>query len=347
MEPAIFAAFVTRGLEDVAAAEITASSKALLTLDTRAKVVLVQAADPRAFSRLRTVDDVAIVSARCDSVDDLHDLSGLVADAGQLDGSIEIAQRADRQDGTFSVTVSAAHAAYGPANVIEDTVARAIAGRYGWQHVQFQRAPIDVRVFIDGTWALIGVRLFDEPLSRRSYRVLSVRGALRPTVAAALVRMATLGKTMQQVWDPFCGSGTILCEAASLGHGVWGTDNDPEAVSAARENISGVKREYWGRVENADSTSPRTWQKHRSATAVISNLPWGKQVAITSKQALYDCVSSGVADLGRRGGTGVLLTAEPRLVVPRLRREAGLSIDERRIGLLGQTPTILTVRRAG
>jgi tRNA (guanine6-N2)-methyltransferase len=343
---ATFAAFVTRGLEDIAAAEMTASSNGIRPLETRPKVVMAEAADPRAFRHLRTLDDVAIVSAQSASVGDLEDLSSLVADSGDLERSIELARRADRLDGSFSVTVSAAHVAYGPASVIEDAVARSISARYGWEHVQLQRAPIDVRAFIDGTSALIGVRIFDEPLSKRSYRVINVRGALRPTVAAALVRIATMDKKKQSVWDPFCGSGTILCEAASLGLEVWGTDIDPEAIEASRENILAVKREYWSRIENADSTSPKTWQKHRSATAVISNLPWGKQVAISSKRALYDSVGSGVADLAGRGGTGVLLTTEPKAIMQRLQRETGLSIDERRIGLLGQTPAILTVRPA-
>jgi 23S rRNA G2445 N2-methylase RlmL len=308
--------------------------------------LLAQARDPRTFRQLRTVDDVAVVSAQSSSVENLQDLTALIADGGDLERSIEIARRADRQDGAFSITVSAVRTGYGPANVIAEAVARAVAARYRWQHVQLRRAPIDVRVFIDGAWALIGVRLFDEPLYRRSYRVVSLRGSLRPTVAAALVRIATPDKAKLQVWDPFCGGGTILCEAASVGHEVWGTDIDPEAVSTARENISAVQREYWGRIETADSTSPKTWRRHLSATAVISNLPWGKQVAITSKRALYDRVGSGVAELGRRGGTGVLLTTDPKSVVQRLQREAGLSIDERRIGLLGQTPAILTVRSA-
>jgi tRNA (guanine6-N2)-methyltransferase len=346
MEQATFAVFATRGLEDIAAAEISANWSATQPLQTRPKVVLVQADDLGVFRHLRTVDDVATVTAQSSSVDGLQALTALVADGGDLTRSIEVADRADRLTGEFSVTVSAAHTAYGPASVIEDAVARAISARYGWQHVRLQRAAIDVRVFIDGTWALIGVRLFDEPLTRRSYRVADARGSLRPTVAAALVRIATPGRTRLQIWDPFCGSGTILCEAASVGHEAWGTDIDPEAVGAARENISAVKREYWGRIENADSTATKTWQKHRSVTAVISNLPWGRQVAIKSKQALYDSVGSGVADLARRGGTGVLLTTEPRPLLQRLQRERGLSIDERRIGLLGQTPTVLTVRSA-
>jgi tRNA (guanine6-N2)-methyltransferase len=347
MQFATFSAFVTRGLEDLAAAEIAAGATAIEIAEIRAKVVLGRATGPNAFRKVRTVDDVAVVNAHSTAVEDAPGLTALIADEGDLKDAIEIAGRADRMDGTFSVTVSAAHTGIGSAAEIEQVAAQAISARYGWQHLQMQRAPIDVRVFIDGTWTLVGVRAFDQPLSRRKYRVVNVRGALRPTVAAALVRLATPGSKSQRVWDPFCGSGTILCEAAQMGHEVWGTDIEPEAVEASRSNISTVKREFWGHVDSADSTSPKTWHKHQNATAVVSNLPWGKQVPIKSKQALYDTVSSGVAGIGRRGGTSVLLTTEPERLMQRLKREKGIGVDERRIGLLGQTPTILIVRSAG
>lgn len=339
-------AFVTRGLEDIAAAEVGQTLAAADAVEIRPKVVLTRACDVRGLRRLRTVDDVALVSVSSPHVNEMQDLLSLVADQADLERTIEQALRADRLDGTFSITVSAAHVPYGTSGVIEEAVASAISARYGWRHLQLQRAPIDIRVFIDGTWALIGVRLFDEPLSRRAYRVVNVRGALRPTVAAALMRIASPGRGRVRVWDPFCGSGTILCEAAEHGHVVWGTDIDHAAVDASRENVAAVNREYWSHIECADSTSPRTWKKHQSVTTVVTNLPWGKQVAIKSKQALYDSVSAGTAELARRGGIAVLLTTEPTLIKQRLNRDDAVRIDERRIGLLGQTPTILTVRPA-
>jgi tRNA (guanine6-N2)-methyltransferase len=346
VETSTVCAFVTRGLEDIAAAEIGETLAAAGGIEIRPKVVLTQASDVRGLRRLRTVDDVAVVSASSPSVHDLQDLLSLVTEQADLEKTIEQAQRTNRLDGSFSITVSAAHVPYGTSGVIEEAVASAISARYQWCYVELQRAPIDVRVFIDGTWALIGVRLFDEPLSRRTYRVVNLRGALRPTVAAALVRIASRGRGRQRIWDPFCGSATILCEAAVQGYEVWGTDMDPEAVEASRENLAAVKREYWTRIECADSTSPKTWKKHQSATAVVTNLPWGKQVAIKSKQALYDSVSTGTAELVRRGGTSVLLTTEPKLIQQRLYRDDAVRIDERRIGLLGQTPTILAVQPA-
>jgi tRNA (guanine6-N2)-methyltransferase len=336
-------AFVTRGLEDIAAAEIGETSVIAGGIEARPKVVLTQVSDVRGLRRLRTVDDVAVVGASSPSVTDLPTLLSLVAEQADLEKTIEQALRTDRMDGTFSVTISAAHVPYGTSGVIEEAVASAITAKYQWRHIELQRAPIDIRVFIDGTWALIGVRLFDEPLSRRTYRVVNLRGALRPTVAAALVQIAIQGGRRRRIWDPFCGSATILCEAAEQGCEVWGTDIDPEAVEASRENLAAVHREYWNRIERADSTSPKTWKKHQSATVIVTNLPWGKQVAIKSKQALYDTVSAGTAELVRRGGTAVMLTTEPKLIQQRLKRASAVRIEERRIGLLGQTPTILSV----
>lgn len=313
------------------------------SVEQRTKVVLCETQDPMRFRDLRTVDDVAIVSAISPDIEDMAGLQALIADGDGLDEAIEMAKRSDRMDGSFSVTVSAARTALGSSGDIEQGVASVISKRYGWQHQELKRSAIDVRVFMDGSWGLVGVRLFDEPLSKRDYRVVNVRGSLRPTVGAALVRLGTGGKKAQRVWDPFCGSGTILCEAALAGHDVWGTDIDTDAVAASRTNIATVNRDFWSRIENADSTSPKTWQKHRNANVVVSNLPWGKQVAIKSKQTLYDVVSSGVATTARAGGAGVLLTTEPARIMQRL-RNADVSVDERRIGLLGQTPTILIVR---
>jgi tRNA (guanine6-N2)-methyltransferase len=347
METSAVCAFVTRGLEDIAAAEIGETSAAAGSLEIRPKAVLTQASDVRGFRRLRTVDDVAVVSASSPAVLDMQDLLSLVAKQADLEKTIEQALRTDRLDGAFSITVSAARVPYGTSGVIEEAVAGAISARYGWRHTELQRAPIDIRVFIDGTWALIGVRLFDEPLSRRPYRVVNLRGALRPTVAAALVRIARPGKGRLRIWDPFCGSATILCEAAAQGHEVWGTDIDPEAVDASRENLAAVNREYWNHIECADSTSPKTWKKHQwTTTAVVTNLPWGKQVAIKSKQTLYDSISAGTAELVRRDRIAVLLSAEPKLIRQCLKRHHAVRLEERRIGLLGQTPTILTVQRA-
>jgi tRNA (guanine10-N2)-dimethyltransferase len=47
------------------------------------------------------------------------------------------------------------------------------------------------------------------------------------------------------IWDPFCGSGTVLMEALALGYTVIGTDVDPKAVEETKENLSWLCDEKW------------------------------------------------------------------------------------------------------
>ena len=44
------------------------------------------------------------------------------------------------------------------------------------------------------------------------------------------------------LWDPFCGSGTILMEAAVLGFDIIGTDIDLRALESANRTHSGYLR---------------------------------------------------------------------------------------------------------
>jgi 23S rRNA G2445 N2-methylase RlmL len=342
------AAFVTRGLEGIAAQEIRGAR----SLDARAiteqrKVILFStAASLTSLKRLRTVDDVCAVAFTDDSATEVPGFLKHL-EAVDFESVVRAAERQNVFDGTFSVTISAARSPLGSTADLEPAVRNAIEKRYGWKGSVDTRGSVDVRVFCDGPWTLVGIRIFDRPLSYRDYRVAHVPGALRPTVAAALVRLACPDDARHQLWDPFCGSGTILCEAVLAGHEVYGTDIDNEAVAATRENLSTLDRALWGRVELADSTAIKTWKRHSRADRIATNLPWGKQVSIQSKQKLYDAIYEGTGELLARGGRAVLLTTEAERVRARLSRLQAASVQELKIGLLGQSPTILSVSAAG
>lgn len=68
-------------------------------------------------------------------------------------------------------------------------------------------------------------------------------GMLPPKLARIMVNLAQLEQG-EILWDPFCGSGTILVEAALLGYNVLGSDIDAEAVEAAQQNIEWAIDEY-------------------------------------------------------------------------------------------------------
>jgi 23S rRNA G2445 N2-methylase RlmL len=352
---------------------------ARLTVGT--KHILFDTVDDIAILRqLTTVDDVGIVLAVPSELDSAEALRQELTRAADFDAALAVVSRvrpvdaplggagqrgtldgadqdstlggAEQRDtldgagqrGTFSVTVTAARSPLGSSAEIAAVVSEAVTARLGWQPREADRAPIDLRVFADGASTILAVRLFASPLSDRSYRRVHVRGALRPTVAAAMVRLACDDGRPHRLWDPFCGSGTILAEAALAGHEVYGTELDPAVASAATQNLSTVDPNLRERVSQGDSTSYATWRDHQDADTVVANLPWGKQVALNRGSALYDAVGLGVARLHQRGGRAVLLTIEPDRLAGAIRRIApSLAVERRRIGLLGQTPTILSL----
>lgn len=77
------------------------------------------------------------------------------------------------------------------------------------------RGALTLQLFIGETSAELSVDLAGETLQRRGYRLAGGKAPLRETLAAALL-MAAGWKGEEPLLDPFCGSGTILIEAALL-----------------------------------------------------------------------------------------------------------------------------------
>ncbi len=69
------------------------------------------------------------------------------------------------------------------------------------------------------------------------------RGMLPPKVARIMINLASQGKT-GLLADPFCGTGTIALEAASLGFSVFASDLDPQAVAGTRQNLLWLQQKF-------------------------------------------------------------------------------------------------------
>ncbi len=72
---------------------------------------------------------------------------------------------------------------------------------------------IEFFILKDKAWLLIDTS--GVPLHKRGYRPETVTAPLRETLAAALAKLAR-PRSDVLFWDPFCGSGTIAIEAATL-----------------------------------------------------------------------------------------------------------------------------------
>lgn len=92
----------------------------------------------------------------------------------------------------------------------------------------------------------------------KDYGKLSVdrkSGMLPPKIARIMLNIATSGKVGLTIYDPMCGSGTILAEALDMGLKALGSDINQNAVQSTQENLQAI-------TKMLDNTIPfRVWQQ--------------------------------------------------------------------------------------
>jgi 23S rRNA G2445 N2-methylase RlmL len=184
-----------------------------------------------------------------------------------------------------------------------------------WRYADPAQIEVWTGEYRPGTF-VAGLRLSDATMRQHDGRMIERPGALRPTVAAAMVTLA--GKPGTVLLDPCCGSGTILAEATAAGWPkVHGGDIDPEAVQIATANAPGARVRQWDARE--------TGLADAAVDAVVTNLPFGRQFAVPGSMTVW--LTRVLAEFGRvvrPGGRVVLLAPDiPVTVVPAaLRRQA-------------------------
>jgi 23S rRNA G2445 N2-methylase RlmL len=154
-----------------------------------------------------------------------------------------------------------------------------------------------------------GLRLTDVRMRQHDGRQVERPGALRPTVAAAMVMLA--GKPAGTLLDPCCGSGTILAEAVAHGWTAMGRDIDPAAVDVARMNVPQAT------IDRGDARTVAS--PDESVAACVSNLPFGRQYGVQgSTTAWLASVLGEIARVTRPASRIVLLVPRlSRTVVPK------------------------------
>jgi tRNA (guanine6-N2)-methyltransferase len=191
---------------------------------------------------------------------------------------------------------------------------------------------------------ILALRLSDERMRHREYKLEHMPASLRPTAAAALAWL-TQPVDDDVFIDPMCGAGTILIERANMGRYklLLGGDVRAEALAVARANVGPrykpIELRQWDARDLPIDAG--------SASAVAVNLPFGKQVGtLEENRALYPAFLREISRVLRPGGRLVALTADGRSLVESLRRTNNLARRQMYpVQVLGQSASVYVLER--
>lgn len=228
-----------------------------------------------------------------------------------------------------------------------EALARGLAGKVpdSWRPAE-ENAAVEFWLTIHGGTAVCGLRLSDRTMRHRGYKLEHRPASLRPTIAAAMIRLAEI-RPLHIVVDPMCGAGTLLAERMVVGQQirggcapVWGGDVDFSSVRAATINLR--------RVGPALLTR---WDARRLPLAsgevdrLVSNPPFGKQLSSPDDVgSLYRAMLAEYDRILRPGGVAVLLVSAAGLLGTAARAVCWQAQRQVSIRVLGQ-PAAVTVWR--
>ena len=217
-------------------------------------------------------------------------------------------------------------------SIVKKAVVERLADAYGIKWFSEEGSKYQIEFFIFKDVATLMIDTSGVALHKRGYRPAAGAAPLRETLGAALALTAR-PREDTLLWDPFCGSGTIVIEAAMilcnkapgldcrfaamefdcLHHNIWreaaeearslerreaapelfGSDIDEKVLQYARENAARAGVEKHIRFFRADARRIEKPSPDRRGT-IICNPPYGERLMeLKEVEALY-------RDMGRQ-----------------------------------------------
>jgi 23S rRNA G2445 N2-methylase RlmL len=349
-------AMVHPGLEEIAADEIRRDLGGDVKRTAPGLVVFRVADIDTALLDLRTVEDVFLLAwgsdqltHRAEDLDKIRCWTARDADWPNLLRLHHAIRPKPKGKPTYRlITQMEGHHSYLRRDA-RKALAEGLLGKFpeSWRPAE-ENAAIEVWLTINGGQAVCGLRLSDRTMRHRTYKLEHRPASLRPTMAAAMVRLAQI-KPRHVVVDPMCGAGTILAEHLAVMSKIrapialtLGGDSERGAVRAAATNLQRL-----GRVEVVQWDATILPLADGSVDRIISNPPFGKQ--LQTPEAIGPLYQRMVREYDRvlRGdGRAVLLASDQRSL-----REAARAVNWGRerevpVRVLGQAAFISVWRKA-
>ena len=216
-----------------------------------------------------------------------------------------------------------------------------------WREVE-EDAAVEVWLTINDRTAVCGLRLSDRTMRHRTYKLEHRPASLRPTVAAALVRLAEV-RPLHTVLDPMCGAGTILAEYLSLARGWRGVTVPPALggdVEFGAARAAGANLRRLGPALLCQWDATRLPLADAAADRIVCNPPFGKQLSNpAAAAALYRRAVPEFDRVLKAGGQAVLLVSDAGALRAAVSPVGWKQRRDLRCAVLGQPATISVWRK--
>lgn len=120
-------------------------------------------------------------------------------------------------------------------------------------NVEVRRPQIAIDVYIQNDEVVLSLNTSGAPLFQRGYREETGVAPLNEVTAAILIRLSGWDRK-SDFMDPFCGSGTLLLEAALLAYGI---PSNIERTHYAFKNLKGFDEKVWNEIYDEIQMRPR------------------------------------------------------------------------------------------
>jgi SAM-dependent methyltransferase len=307
--------------------------------------------------RLRTVEDVFLLAWGTDSLtykaEDLKSIRHWTAKQGDWQHllSLHHAIRPKPKGKPTYRLVTQMGGTHGYRRIdAQKSLAQGLAGVFpaSWKPAE-ENASVEVWLTIRGATAVCGLRLSDKSMRHRTYKVEHQPASLRPTIAAAMVRLAGAAPG-DVVLDPMCGAGTILAEQIELSKArkagrieAWGGDREMSMLRAAASNLHRV-----GPAVLVHWDATRLPLPAERVDRIVCNPPFGKQLASPEEIGpLYRAAMRECNRVLRPGGKAVFLVSEADALREAIKPHHWQPMRQMRIEVLGQPAAISVWQKPG
>lgn len=240
--------------------------------------------------------------------------------ACEVDAIVELAEQIPLDGQRFAVRCS--RLSTGLPSQLPGEIERGLGARLADRGtVDLTDPEVTVRVLVEGDRALVGIEAaeVDRPAYQARHpdqRPFFSPVSTHPRLARAQVNLAR-AEPGHRVWDPFCGTGGLILEAALAGYEAIGSDLAPEMIAGTRENLEAFEAE----AELIEGDVAEVAGQLEPVAAVVTDPPYGRS-STTNREDL--------ADLYRRffGAADEVLAPGGRVVVVLPDREMGLAAAE-------------------